>query len=223
MKNVEATVISQYATSPTITALIKNFNRHIDPRADLEAFYTAVWNIDTAVGFGLDCWGKIVGLDGGRYLKVAGAELNVGFGEAGVGCATPFGGGTFYSGTTISQNYALADDAFRTLILVKALANISDCSIQSINRLLQNLFAGRGRCYVNDLGGMQLRYTFEFYMTPVEVAIMSQSGALPRPTGVGASILQVQLPAVMGFSEAGPVSAAPFGQGTLFTGAHDAV
>ncbi|MDE1138205.1 MAG: DUF2612 domain-containing protein [Paraburkholderia tropica] len=80
------------------------------------------------------------------------------------------------------------------------------------------MFAGRGRCYVNDLGNMQMRYTFEFYLQPFEMAIMTQSGALPRPTGVLASIIQVQLPNVFGFGEAGTVSAAPFGQGSFFTG-----
>lgn len=75
---------------------------------------------------------------------------------------------------------------------------------------------GRGRCYVNDLGNMQMRYTFEFYLQPWEKAIVTQSGALPRPTGVLASILEVQLPNVFGFAEAGTVSAAPFNQGTFY-------
>lgn len=222
MESVERTIISQYSNSPTLVQLVKNIDGYIDPSADIDAFYSNIWNIDSAVGKGLDIWGKIVGLDNGRILKIPSAEIDLGFSEAGTLSATPFGSGVFYSGNPINQNYSLSDDAFRTLILVKALANITDGSIPSYNRLLQNLFAGRGRCYVNDLGNMQMRYTFEFYLQPFEMAIMTQSGALPRPTGVLASIVQVPVPNIFGFSEAGSASAAPFGQGTFFTGAINA-
>ncbi|QTD91574.1 DUF2612 domain-containing protein [Burkholderia anthina] len=217
------TVISQYANSPTLLQLIENFGQYIDPSADIDAFYDMVWDIDSAVGRGLDIWGKIVGLENGRLLKIPSAELNLGFTEAGTASATPFGSGVFYSGSSVTENYYLVDDAFRTLILVKAMANISDGSIPSYNQLLQNLFKGRGRCYVNDLGNMQMRYTFEFYLQPFEVAILTQSGAMPRPTGVLATFMQVQLPNVFGFSEAGPTSMAPFGQGTFFTGTQNAI
>jgi hypothetical protein len=59
-------------------------------------------------------------------------------------------------------------------------------------------------------------------MQPFEVAIVTQSGALPRPTGVLASMIQVPVPNVLGFSEAGTASAASFGQGIFFTGAQNA-
>jgi hypothetical protein len=219
MKNVEQTIISEYANSPTLCQLIQNMNGYIDPCADIDAFYNNIWNIDTAVGKGLDIWGRIVGLLTGRILKVPSAAIDLGFNEAGDASATPFGSGVFYSGAPVNQNYSLTDPAFKTLILVKAMANISDGSIPSYNQLLQNLFAGRGRCYINDLGNMQMRYTFEFYLQPYEMAIMTQSGAMPRPTGVLASIIQVPLPDVFGFKEAGTISSAPFGQGTFFTGA----
>ncbi|ACR29233.1 DUF2612 domain-containing protein [Burkholderia glumae] len=216
MKNVEQTILSQYANSPTLCQLIENFDQYIDPTADIDAFYDNVWNIDTAVGAGLDAWGKIVGLDSGRYLRIPYSELSLGFSEAGTFSATPFGSGTLYSGSTLTRNFALEDTPFRTLILVKALANISDGSIPGYNQLLRNLFAGRGRCYVNDLGNMQLRYTFEFFLEPYEVAILTQSGALPRPTGVLSSVMQIQIGSTFGFSEAGEFQ--PFGQGTFYTG-----
>jgi hypothetical protein len=58
---------------------------------------------------------------------------------------------------------------------------------------------------------MTMRYTFEFLLTPYEFAIMTQSGALPRPAGVDATLITTNIP-VFGFSEAGTGSAAPFGQ-----------
>ena len=216
MKSVEQTILSQYANSPTLVQLIQNMDGYIDPGADIDAFFNLIWNVDTATDKGLDIWGKIVGLENGRKLTIPSVEINFGFSEAGVASAAPFDQGVFYSGTPGTQTYLLGNDAFRTLILVKALANICDGSIQSINRLLQNLFAGRGRCYVNDLGNMRMRYTFEFYLQPWEEAIITQSGALPRPTGVLASLIQVPVPNVFGFSEAG-ASAAPFDQGVFYS------
>jgi len=209
MLNVEQTIISQYGNSSTIRQLIQNMNEYLDPRADFEAFYNFVWNVETAQGFGLDVWGRIVNI--GRALKIPNAPNYFGFSDALPG-SYPFDEQPFYDGTVgATQTYLLGDDAYRQLILVKALANISNTSASSLNQLLQNMFAGRGRCYVNDLGGMNLRYTFEFLLTSYEFAIMTQSGALPRPAGVGAILINTNTP-VFGFSEAGTGSAAPFGQ-----------
>ena len=211
MIDVERTIISQYANSATIVQLVQNMNTYLDPRADFDAFFDYVWNVESAQGFGLDIWGRIVGIS--RELLIPVAPLYFGFKDALPG-SYPFNDQPFYDGTApATQTYKLADDAYRQLILVKALANISATNAPALNQLLQNMFAGRGRCYVNDLGGMALRYTFEFDLTPYEFAIMTQSGALPRPAGVNASLFQSALP-LFGFSEAG-VSAAPFGQGVF--------
>lgn len=202
------TIISQYANSLTITQLVRDMESYIDPRADLAAFYDYVWNVETAQGFGLDVWGRIVNVS--RELRVTDNPLYFGFSQQ-TG-AYPFNEQPFYVGETTSSVYRLGDDAYRRLILTKALANISATSAPSLNRLLQNLFPGRGRCYVNDLGNMQMRYTFEFYLEPWEIAVLTQSGALPRPAGVGAILLQTEMP-TFGFA----IDSAPFGQGTFLS------
>lgn len=208
MIDIEKTIISQYGTSSTIGGLITAMNEWIDPRADIQAFYDYVFNIETAQGFGLDILGRIVNI--GRELKVENAPTYFGFDQQAE--AQPFGFGTFYNGATTSSVYRLSDDGYRKLILTKALANISATNAQSINRILQNLFAGRGRCYVNDLGLMQFRYTFEFTLTALEKAIITQSGALPRPAGVQGFSLQVPSN-YFGFSE--QAGAQTFGFGTF--------
>lgn len=211
MLNVEATIISQYGNSPTILQLVQNMNAYLDPRADFDAFYDFVWNVETAQGFGLDIWGRIVNIS--RELQIPPDPNFFGFSDALPG-SYPFGEQPFWDGVAGATNtYRLADDAYRQLILVKALANISATNAPSLNQLLQNMFADRGRCYVNDMGDMQFRYTFEFDLTPQEYAIVTQSGALPRPAGVNAILFQSALP-LFGFSEAG-LSAAPFGQGVF--------
>ena len=211
MIDVERTIISQYANSATIVQLVRNMDGYLDPRADFDAFFDYVWNVETAQGFGLDIWGRIVGIS--RELLIPASPDFFGFNDALPG-SYPFNEQPFYDGTApATQTYKLADDAYRQLILVKAMANISAANAPALNQLLQNMFAGRGRCYVNDLGSMALRYTFEFDLTTYEFAIMTQSGALPRPAGVASSMFNSALP-LFGFSEAGP-SAAPFGQGVF--------
>lgn len=210
MEDVERTLCSQYANSPTLVQLVQNMNQYIDQSANFQAFYDYVWNVNTAQGFGLDIWGRIV--DVSRNLQVTVSTDLFGFSEMGAG-ATPFGQAPFYAGVPATSSYILSDAAYRTLILTKALSNITATTAPAINQLLQNLFAGRGRCYVNDLGSMQMRYTFEFYLQPYEVSIVNSSGVLPHGAGVQVSVVQVpQADQLFGFYEMG-AGAYPFGQG----------
>lgn len=62
MINVTQTVISQYGNSPTLLAMIDSVNAAIDPNADIDNFYRWIWSVDDAQGFGLDIWGRIVGV-----------------------------------------------------------------------------------------------------------------------------------------------------------------
>ena len=207
------TIVSQYANSPVILALVDYYEQDIKPDVDIDGFYDYVWNVLTAQGFGLDIWGRIVNI--GRELNIPGALDTFGFSTS-PQTFEPFGQAPFYDGNPPSSTvYRLADDAYRTLILAKALANISNCTAPSINRLLQVLFAGRGRTYVADTGLMRIRYVFEFQLAPFEWAIVTQSGALARPAAVLAQALTVDIPNTFGFAEAGIYQ--PFGQGVFFS------
>jgi hypothetical protein len=186
MQNPEVTILSQYGQSPVINALIGAFNQWIDPSSNIDQFYSDIWDIDTATGIGLDIWGRIVGV--GRVLKVNTAGGFFGFAEAGNVSANPFNSAPFYSGQLINSNYILNDAGYRTLILAKALANICDGSIQAINQILVLLFPGRGNCYVVDGLNMTMQYVFTFALSPVEAAIVGQSGILPRMTGVSSTV-----------------------------------
>jgi hypothetical protein len=234
--NYEDTILSQFANSPTILSLIGSFSAAVDPSANIDAFYDLVWNIDTAEGYGLDVWGRIVGVT--RVLQVENGEVDFGFAEADAssvlgstfilgasvlgyeaysgGTAQPFGQGVFYNGTPTSSNYTLSDDAFRTLILAKALANISQSNIHAYNTILMTLFPNRGNAFVTDSGNMQMNLVFMFPLQPFEIAIILQSGAFTPPTGVGFNVMVAATP-TFGFAEAG-ASAAGFNVGTFFAG-----
>ena len=182
--DIRATVISQYANSPVLLALVDNFSDWLNPAGLLDQFYNLIWNIETAQGYGLDVWGRIVGVSRVIYIP---NEQFLGFEESGDN--NPFNQGIFFKGYGVTQNYALSDSAYRRLIYAKALSNICDGTIRSINRILMSLFIGYRNCYVYDNGGMSMTYIFEETLSPVDYAIVTQSGVLPTPAGVQATVV----------------------------------
>lgn len=185
-----ATVMAQYANSPVLTGFINSFNAAMDQTENIENLYDMIWNIATAVGYGLDVWGRIVGVQ--RAISIPGSVSFFGFNEAGAGAWTGFGQGGFASpGSGLTTNYILSDSDFRLLILAKAAGNISDGGIPSVNAILLALFPGRGACYVVDGLNMSLTYTFAFGLTPPELAIVSQISVLPSAAGVVVNVAQI--------------------------------
>lgn len=212
--DVWKTIISQYANSPIITTLVTNFAAFVDQTKNLDEFFDLIWNVDTARGYGLDVWGRIVGIT--RTVKIT-ATKYLGFKEGGTADFDPFGQSPLYSGEPLTDNYELSDNAYRKLILVKAFANICINTIPVMNQMLLTLFPHRGNCYVtegpssNDWFGfresinangfnqdpfysgsgitrMKMTYVFEFEPTPVEISIITQSNVMPKPTGVLATV-----------------------------------
>lgn len=182
------TVISQYSSSPHLTALLGYVDDWLSPDARLEAFYNLVMNLDTAQGYGLDVWGRIVGVV--RILTVDAGEF---FGFTGLALGTTSGdswtAAPFYEGSPVTSNYVLTDDAFRQLIFAKAASNITNGSIEAINAILMNiLFPNRGNVYIQDNLDMTFVYVFTFTPTPVELAIVTSSGVMPRPVGTSFTV-----------------------------------
>lgn len=181
-----ATLLSQYANSPVITSLVDYCNQWIDPNADLDAFYNYVWNVQTAQGFGLDIWGKIVNVP--RQIVIQPLPDYIGFEEALSG-SYPFNQEPFYGGSRSGDVYNLTDDSYRVLIMTKALANISSFTAPSMNALLSFMFTGRGDCHVEELGGMSIKYVFNFSLKPWEASVIQQPDLMPRPAGVNITIV----------------------------------
>lgn len=190
MNNYQQTIIPDFGNAPRILAMIDDFNQNIDPSVNINTFYDYVMNIDTAIGFGLDIWGRILGIT--RYIVMNTIPGYFGFRTSPLGTDyAPFNQGPFYNHLLDNASYALSDDVYRKVLLAKAMANISRTDIPSLNRLLTLLFAGRGKCYVKDLRDMQMSYCFEFLLSPFEIAVLQQSNVLPSPTGVKVSIVQL--------------------------------
>lgn len=203
MKNIEQTLISQYANSPIICQLISDFNERIDPTAEIDDFYRLVWNLNTAQGIGLDFWGRVVGIE--RNVQINDKNQFIGSTLAAEDLHQ------FRVGTTHLMN----DEMFRTMIFLKAMSNIIYATAPNINRLLSALFEKRGRAYFVKNGTMMARYVFEFNLTPVEKAVIISTDLLPRPTGVLVDFYEPDIRNTFGFIEA---ELAPFGQGAFYIG-----
>lgn len=193
MINVADTILTQYADSPKLKSMIYSFNEAVGIDGFIDDFYDMIWNIETAGTYGLDVWGKIVVVS--RLLTVTENKIYFGFNEATttppvIDDPQPFNQAPFYSGNALTSTVTLSNDIYRKLIMMKAAANISDCTIQKMNKILMYMFGESGRCYVRNDGEMVMSYVFEFKLSDAELAIVQSSGALPSPVGVTVNIIQ---------------------------------
>ena len=177
-------ILSQYANSPVLNRLLTGLEQSFDLTQDIQNFYDNIFNIHTANSYGLDVWGQILNVP--RQLKVV---IN-----------------------GIESTYTLNDNYYRMLLLTKAIANISDCTVPSLENLLSFLFADRGKVYVYDTDTMTMRYIFSFFLNIWEKAILNSSGVLPKPTGVGLQIEELPTGDLFGFNGTGfqPWDTKPF-------------
>jgi len=180
------TLYSQYANSPIIMQLLDYFSQAVDANSAIDSWYDQLWNIETAEGYGLDVWGRIIGI--GRVISVQETPY-FSFANSG-GNQVPSAWYTWYSGEVLNSNYSLSDAAYRQLLLAKAASNIWDGSIPGLNAILRILFPGQV-AYVTDGQDMTMTYTFDFQLSPVQAAIVMNTNVLPRPCGVSATFVQI--------------------------------
>lgn len=224
MTDYQKTVMRQYANSPTLMRLLEDFDQWVDLAKFTDDFLANVWDISTARGFGLDIWGRILGRD--RFLQIAQSpDDNFGF-DIGATPGTqwqPFGQAPFFNGQSSGTvSFALTDDAYRKLLLIKAAVNIASTDVPSINALMRGMFADRGPSYIgyDPNNPMHVGYHFDFFPTPVERSII-ESGLFPQPAGTTVRYLYKELTyAPWGFagmnSGANPEYVTGFNQGPFY-------
>lgn len=203
------TLLTQYANSPILVGLLEGLNEVIDPSVDIEQFYNLVLNLKTAQGYGLDIWGNIVGI--GRNVSAdLSTDPKMGFYGTGY---TPFNVAPFNGSGGKFVSYALPDDLYRKLIIIKAYANILYATAPNINKFLYYIF--EERAYYRVIGGMQAQYVFEFTPTQFERLIIFTLGILPVPCGVSVEYTVLNTATTFGFLGS---KLQPFNQGSFRNG-----
>lgn len=201
----ETTILSQYSASPRILALAHGFALRLDPAPDIDTFFENVFDIETARGWGLDNWGRILGVP--RGVQVATVDW---FGYYGSGLQ-PWNNAPFFNPAQATDNYLLTDEAYRKLLMYKAAANIGSADAATINRLLKQVFPDTFD-HIVDNGDMSIRAVFNDYLQPVEIGILNTYGALNKGAGVQWIYLSVNPDEVFGFDNSG---FQPFDQGVF--------
>lgn len=201
------TIMSQYANSPRLMHIIKTVAGAINPDKFTDDYYRLIMSIPTANSHGLDIWGRIVGI--GRTVRFANPEGEYfGFSDG----FYPFNQRPFSAAGSESDAWELSDDAYRELIIMKAMANIVYASAPNINALLRAVFDKP--CYFLITGHMDVSYVFEFNLTAYERHLVYNTDILPRPCGVLVSIIiNADVNNIFGFSGQG---LQPFNEGTFY-------
>ena len=172
--------MSQYANSPVILSIIEQMNDAVDPEKDIHAFYNLMWNVTTANSFGLDVWGRIVGVD--RRSKLLAPDVEVFGFDTNPQSFQPFDQAPFMGTDANFSTFQFPDAQYRTLIMIKAASNILFATAPNINRFLLSVF--KKRCYFLLTGPMQATYYFEFTLNKFERYLIYELGILPVPCGV---------------------------------------
>ena len=188
--DIGLTIQSQYSASPHIVALVNGFWSCLDPSADIELIFNKMINPITAEGFGLDVWGRIVAI-GREYLTTDTTDPYWGYKlpEIADGRVQNFGNAPYYK--KINGTVKLTDTAYRLYIFLKAMINIGDGTLASLNRMLKYLFP-HDTVYLIHTGTMLLRLVVE---SPISQADLDALLTLPwLPAGVNLEEYQIITP-----------------------------
>ena len=183
--------LSQYANSRVYMNLYNGLANIFSNAKTIEDWYNIVFNLKTASGYGLDIWGNI--LNQGRQFS---------YDDNGTTVYVFLGGEQTIDGITYSAEYM--EEMYRMVLFLKALTYITNCTLASLNSLLQYYFRDRidpknnQNVYVINYGTMAIRYVFQFYVSKIEQSIFT-SDVMPRPTGVLANFEFVPYGEYFGF------------------------
>lgn len=207
--NIDAVIQSQYGDSPHIKSVIRGYYDYISPQKDIDLIYDKMINIYTAEGYGLDVWGRIVNIDR-DYVAIDENFDYLGFNNQpySMDRIETFNNAPFYK--VVNGKVQLQDDAYRTYILIKALLNISNVSLNSLNYIFSKLFKDTD-VKILHVNTMTLRLVVMGQFSE------AQKGAIKNidwlPAGVGLQFYHIITP-TFGFNGSGLM---PFNQGTFGT------
>lgn len=196
-------IISQYANSPIITAWMSSWFSALDPTEFFDSFFDNLWNIETATGYGIDVWGRIVGgLKFTRNIPVVSPIPYVSCDDPNLGCDMP-GVDIYTPGDPLTQiiPQAMEEEDWRRLVLARAASNISDGSISSVLFSYNVFFRWYGsQVFIDEANQQQsgLAYTLVVASNPpsslLNLTIITNNLITTNSTGADMQILVASKP-----------------------------
>ena len=168
-------MLAQYANSPVITKLVNGIKEQINNAKTIEDWYKIVFDIRQATGYGLDVWGKILNQSRRISYDDNGTTVNV-----------------YLKGAQTVDNVSYTEeqieDLYRMVLFFRAFSYIGNCTVKSLNDLLNFFFSDlQGQegniIAVQEIGVMSIDVYFNFFVDKLKKAII-KSDILPHPTGV---------------------------------------
>lgn len=200
-----ATVQSQYSASPRILAIAGMYWDMLNPGSEIQTMLDDMLNPSTARGYGLDVWGRIVGIKratvpvSGEYLAFDPDPMSNPDGDSWNNA--PF--------NPLTPQGLATDAVFRVYVMVKAMMNIGNGSLADLNKYFSLMFPDSG-IQVIHAGTMIIR-VLDYDAVLTDAAIMALRSIDWVPAGVGWQVWQGE-PDCFGFlgSELQPFDQAPF-------------
>lgn len=207
--NIDEVIQSQYSDSPHIKNVVYNYYNYLNPEKDITCLYDNMINLHTATGYGLDVWGRIVNIDR-EFVAIDDQYSYFGFDNNpySMDRIDTFNGSPFYK--EINGKVKLEDNAYRTYILIKAMINISNVSLKSLNYIFSNLFP-EVDIKILHVNTMILRLLVLGEISQAQIGAIKNIDWLPA--GVGLQFYHVITP-TFGFNGS---NLQPFNQGSFAT------
>ena len=200
-----ATVQSQYSASPRILALAALYWDKLNPAEEIQSLLDNMLNVATAKGYGLDVWGRIVGIKratvpvSGEYLAFDPEPLDNPLGDSWNNA--PF--------NPLTAQGLATDPVFRVYVMVKAMMNIGNGSLADLNKYFSLMFPNSGIKVIH--AGTMIIRVLDYDAVLTDAAILALKSIDWVPAGVGWQVWQ-GAPDCFGFlgSELQPFDQAPF-------------
>ena len=200
-----ATIQSQYSASPRILALAALYWDKLNPAGEIQSLLDNMFNVATAKGYGLDVWGRIVGIKratvpvSGEYLAFDPEPLDNPLGDSWNNA--PF--------NPLTAQGLATDPVFRVYVMVKAMMNIGNGSLADLNKYFSLMFPNSGIKVIH--AGTMIIRVLDYDAVLTDAAILALKSIDWVPAGVGWQVWQ-GAPDCFGFlgSELQPFDQAPF-------------
>lgn len=209
------TILSQYSNSPTITSLIEGIAKILDPTEDLAMIQKRIFDPTLATGNAIKTWSEIVAMESTNGVDVEEGDNYFGYDKSRL---HPYDNYPFVHDEPGSGRFEFTDASLQTLVMAKALANISTATLPVLKDYLKQILGSEQFALSNEenTAGVGGEMAVKFVISGTKPVTMQLFRIYaPKVVGAGVKIIyQVSGSTFFGFQ--GMEIASPFGQGVFY-------